>query len=256
MKDMMEIAAVCVFLFGSCIFSFLNVVIYRLPAKMNFVTGRSMCPACGHTLGALDMIPVFGWIFLRGKCRYCGEKISARYPLVELLGGALAVLCLYCYGVNLRAAIVFLFLSVLTVVAFIDIDTMEIPFPLVIAAGVTGLISCFFFPEISPAERAVGMICVSVPLWLITLLVAGAFGGGDIKLMAACGIFLGWKLNLLALFLAVAGGGCYGIWLLAAKKKKKTDHFAFGPFLCSGAAVAVFAGEKILGWYLGFFPGM
>lgn len=252
----MVMAAVCVFLFGSCIFSFLNVVIYRLPAKMDFVTGRSMCPACGHTLGALDMIPVFGWMFLRGRCRYCGEKVSARYPFVEFLGGAFAVMCLYCYGVSARAGIAFLFLCILTVVAFIDMDTMEIPFPLVIAAGITGVASCFFFPEISLFERAVGMACVSVPLWLLTLLVEGAFGGGDIKFMAACGIFLGWKLNLLAFFLAVAGGGCYGIWLLAAKKKKKTDHFAFGPFLCIGAAAAMFAGERILDWYFGFFPGM
>lgn len=252
----MEMAAVCVFLFGSCIFSFLNVVTYRLPAKMDFVTGRSMCPACGHTLGALDMIPVFGWMFLRGRCRYCGEKVSARYPFVEFLGGAFAVMCLYCYGVSARAVIAFLFLCILTVVAFIDMDTMEIPFPLVIAAGITGVASCFFFPEISLFERAVGMACVSVPLWLLTLLVEGAFGGGDIKFMAACGIFLGWKLNLLAFFLAVAGGGCYGIWLLAAKKKKKTDHFAFGPFLCTGAAAAMFAGDRILDWYFGFFPGM
>lgn len=252
----MEMAAVCVFLFGSCIFSFLNVVIYRLPAKMDFVTGRSICPACGHTLGAFDMIPVFGWMFLRGRCRYCGEKVSARYPFVEFLGGAFAVMCLYCYGVSARAVIAFLFLCILTVVAFIDMDTMEIPFPLVLAAGITGVASCFFFPEISLFERAVGMACVSVPLWLLTLLVEGAFGGGDIKFMAACGIFLGWKLNLLAFFLAVAGGGCYGIWLLAAKKKKKTDHFAFGPFLCTGAAAAMFAGERILDWYFGFFPGM
>lgn len=253
---MMGVAAVCAFLFGSCIFSFLNVVIYRLPAKMNVVTGRSMCPACGHRLGALDLIPLLSWLFLRGKCRYCKERISVRYPLVELLGGLLAILCLYCYGANLRAAAAFLFLCVLTVAAFIDIDTMEIPFPLVVAAGITGIVSCFIFPEVSPLERAAGMVCVSVPLWLLTLLVEGAFGGGDIKLMAACGIFLGWKFNLLALFLAVAGGGCYGIWLLAVKKKKKTDHFAFGPFLCTGAAAAMFAGDKILDWYLGFFPGM
>lgn len=252
----MEVTTVCVFLFGSCIFSFLNVVIYRLPAKMDFVRGRSMCPACGHTLGALDMIPVFGWMLLQGKCRYCGAKVSGRYPFVEFLGGVLAVLCLYRYGVSPRAGAAFLFLCILTVVAFVDIDTMEIPFPLVIAAGMSGAISCFFFPEISFLERAVGMVCVSVPLWLLTVLVEGAFGGGDIKLMAACGIFLGWKLNLLALFLAVTGGGCYGIWLLAVRKKKKTDHFAFGPFLCTGAAAAMFAGERILDWYFGFFPGM
>lgn len=251
---MTEILTVLIFILGSCIFSFLNVVIYRLPRKMDFVTGRSMCPSCEHTLGALDMIPVFGWVLLRGKCRYCGAKVSVRYPAVELLGGVLGVLCLYHYGMNPGAVIGFLLLCILTVVSFIDLDTMEIPFPLVVAAALIGAASCPFFPEISLIERGIGMLCVSLPLYLLTVIIPGAFGGGDIKLTAACGIFLGWKLNLLALFLAVMGGGVYGIWLLATKRKGKKDHFAFGPFLCVGIAVAMFAGENILDWYLGFFP--
>ncbi len=251
MTDKIYLAAA--FLLGCCIFSFLNVVIYRLPKKMDFVTGRSACPFCGHALGAPDMVPVLGWVFLGGKCRYCKAGISVRYPLVELAGGIAAVLCSYHFGINPRAIIAFLFLCVLTVVSFVDMDTMEIPFSLVIAAALMGVLSVLFFPEISFAERGIGIFCVSVPLYLLTVAVPGAFGGGDIKLMAACGIFLGWKLNLLALFLGVMGGGIYGFWLLAAKRKKRTDHFAFGPFLCLGMAAALFWGEKILDWYLGFF---
>ena len=241
------------FIIGCSIFSFLNVVIYRLPKKMDFVTGRSICPSCGHRLGALDMIPVFGWALLGGRCRYCKAGISVRYPLVELLGGIVAALCLHFYGANFRAAIVFLFLCILTVVSFIDMDTMEIPFPLVVAAALMGILSALFFPEVSLLERGVGMVCVSVPLYLLTVAVPGAFGGGDIKLTAACGIFLGWKLNLLALFLGVMGGGIYGFWLLATKRKKRTDHFAFGPFLCLGMAGALFWGEKKLDRYIVFF---
>ncbi|MCI9296748.1 MAG: prepilin peptidase [Lachnospiraceae bacterium] len=251
MTDKIYLAAA--FLLGCCIFSFLNVVIYRLPKKMDFVTGRSACPFCGHALGAPDMVPVLGWVFLGGKCRYCKAGISVRYPLVELAGGIAAVLCSYHFGINPRAIIAFLFLCVLTVVSFVDMDTMEIPFSLVIAAALMGVLSVLFFPEISFVERVIGIFCVSVPLYLLTVAVPGAFGGGDIKLMAACGIFLGWKLNLLALFLGVMGGGIYGFWLLAAKRKKRTDHFAFGPFLCLGMAAALFWGEKILDWYLGFF---
>lgn len=251
---MTAILTVFIFIIGSSIFSFLNVVIYRLPRKLDFITGRSMCPSCEHTLGAMDMIPVFGWVFLGGKCRYCGEKISVRYPAVELLGGALGVLCLHYYGMNPRMIVAFAFLCILTVVSLIDLDTMEIPFSLVVAAALTGVLSCLFFPEISLVERGIGILCVSLPLYLLTLLIPGAFGGGDIKLMAACGIFLGWKLNLLSLFFAVMGGGIYGIWLLATKRKGKKDHFAFGPFLCAGIAAAMFAGENILDWYLGFFP--
>lgn len=251
MTDKIYLAAA--FLLGCCIFSFLNVVIYRLPKKMDFVTGRSACPFCGHALGAPDMVPVLGWVFLGGKCRYCKAGISVRYPLVELAGGIAAVLCSYHFGINPRAIIAFLFLCVLTVVSFVDMDTMEIPFSLVIAAALMGVLSVLFFPEISFVERVIGIFCVSGPLYLLTVAVPGAFGGGDIKLMAACGIFLGWKLNLLALFLGVMGGGIYGFWLLAAKRKKRTDHFAFGPFLCLGMAAALFWGEKILDWYLGFF---
>lgn len=251
---MTEILTIPIFILGSCIFSFLNVVIYRLPRKMDFVTGRSMCPSCGHVLGAVDMIPVFGWVLVRGRCRYCREKVSIRYPAVELLGGVLGVLCLWHYGPNFRALVVFLFLCILTVVSFVDLDTMEIPFSLVLAAAIVGLISCFFFPEISLPERGIGALCVSLPLYLLTVAVPGAFGGGDIKLTAACGIFLGWKLNLMALFLAVMGGGLYGMWLLATKKKGRKDHFAFGPFLCAGMAAAMFVGEDIWNWYLGFFP--
>lgn len=251
---MTGILTVLIFILGSSIFSFLNVVIYRLPRKLDFVTGRSMCPSCGHTLGALDMIPVFGWALLRGKCRYCGAKISPRYPAVELLGGALAVLCLHVYGISFRGPVVFIFLCILTVVSFVDIDTMEIPFSLVTAAAIVGVLSCPFFPEISLIERGIGIFCVSLPLFLLTVLVPGAFGGGDIKLTAACGIFLGWKLSLMALFFAVTGGGIYGIWLLVTKRKGKKDHFAFGPFLCAGMALALFAGETVWNWYLGFFP--
>lgn len=251
---MTAILTIFIFILGSCIFSFLNVVIYRLPRKLNFITGRSMCTSCGHTLGFFDMIPVIGWVFLRGKCRYCKERVSARYPAVELLGGMLGVLCLYQYGITVRAAIAFVFLCILTVVSFVDADTMEIPFSLVLSAAFVGILSCLFFPEIPLLERLFGVICVSLPLFLLTVAVPGAFGGGDIKLTAACGIFLGWKFNMLSLFLAVMGGGAYGFWLLATKKKGKKDHFAFGPFLCAGMAAAMFVGEGLMDWYLGFFP--
>lgn len=244
---------ILVFLMGAAIFSFLNVVIYRVPKKMDFVRGRSACPDCGHQLGALDMIPVFGWIFLGGKCRYCKEKISPRYTLVELLGGILAVGSAAIYGWSLQAVVVFAFFAVLTVVTFVDIDTMEIPNGFVIAALLIGVVSIFAFSEISLLERAIGIISVSVPLLLITMAIPGAFGGGDIKLMAACGVFLGWKLSLIALFLAILTGGIYGMILLAGRKKGRKDHFAFGPFLCIGMTVSFLVGEQLLSWYLGIW---
>lgn len=248
-----------IFLVGASVFSFLNVLAYRLPRGMNFLTGRSVCPECGEELRWYQMVPVASYLILGGKCGFCRCRIPFRYLASELLGGALAVLTALCFGwelsvmAMLRGLAVFAFLGVLYAVALIDGDTMEIPNGLVIAAGILGLIACLLFPEPALWERAVGVLSVSLPLLLISLAVEGAFGGGDIKLMAACGLFLGWKLNLVALFFALMGGGAYGVYLLAAKKKGRKDHFAFGPFLCAGAALSLFLGERVLSWYLGFF---
>lgn len=245
-----------VFAAGASLFSFLNVIIYRLPRKMSFVQGRSHCPHCGATLRWYDMVPVLNWFYLRGRCRNCRAPISFRYPAVELLGGVLALLCLHRYGWTAALAPVFLLLAVLTAVAFIDADTMEIPNGLVLAVLV--LAAADFVCRMGPSltERLIGFLCVSVPMLLLTLAIPGAFGGGDIKLMAAAGAFLGWRLCLLAAFLAIVAGGAYGIYLLAAKKKGKKEHFAFGPFLCVGIAAALFWGDELLDWYLNSYSSL
>ena len=198
------------------------------------------------------MFPILNWVFLRGKCRFCKSPISLRYPMVELLGGVFAILAVRQYGWSLQSVLIFAFLCILTVTAFVDYDTMEIPNGFVIAALISGIAAIFLFPQISLLSRLTGFLCVSLPMLLITFLIPGAFGGGDIKLMAACGLFLGWQLTLLSFFLAVLGGGAYGGWLLITKKKGRKEHFAFGPFLCAGMAAAVFIGTPIINWYAGF----
>lgn len=247
------ILGILLFFFGASIFSFLNVVIYRLPKKQSFVTGRSMCPGCGHVLRGRDMVPVLNWFYLRGKCRDCGARISIRYPLVETLGGVCALLCTEHFGLNIQAVITFALLCFITVIAFIDKDTMEIPNGLSLAIALLGIVSIWIFPQVTILQRVIGAFCVSVPLLALTLIIPGGFGGGDIKLMAAAGIFLGWKLNLLALFIGILIGGSYGIWLLAVKHADKKSHFAFGPCLCIGIGTAWFWGEWALNWYLGLF---
>lgn len=242
-----------IFAIGACIFSFLNVMIYRIPRKMSFVRGRSVCPSCSHTLGAADLVPVFSYLFLRGRCRYCKEKIGMRDTLVELLGGALALVCAAVYREQpAAAATVFVFFSILTVTAFIDMDTMEIPDFCWIAILPLAVVSYFTMPGVSVAARLIGLVCVSVPMLLLALLIPGAFGGGDIKLTAACGAFLGWRLMAASAVLAVLAGGLWGIYLLAAKKKGRRDHFAFGPFLCTGMLFGLLFGERLIDWYLQF----
>lgn len=246
--------AALIFITGSCIFSFLNVVIYRVPRNMDFVKGRSICPSCNHELGALDLIPVVSYVVLGGKCRYCGTKIGARDTFVELFGGGTALLCAAFYKEELPAALtVFAFFCILTVVALIDIDTMEIPDGTWIGIFILAGISLFTMPGQTLVSRLIGLFCVSGPMLLLAVVIPGAFGGGDIRLMAACGAFLGWKLTLVSAALAILAGGGWGIYLLAAKQKTRKEHFAFGPFLCMGMAVSLLWGERLIEWYLGFF---
>lgn len=146
---------------------------------------------------------------------------------------------------------IIVFLLILFLITAIDSITMEIPNSFVGLVLILGFISIFTISEPSLPSRILGMFVVSVPLLLITLLVPGAFGGGDIKLMAACGLFLGTKLTLLSFAFAVLTGGLYGIWLLVMKKKSGKEHFAFGPFLCLGMAVALFIGDRVWDWYAG-----
>lgn len=179
------------------------------------------------------------------------EGVHKRYIANAMLGGILASFTTWNY-INISTVLtILLFLALLSIISSVDIATMEIPNTFVIAALVLGIISIFTMPGTSLPSRILGMFVVSVPLLLITLLIPGAFGGGDIKLMAACGLFLGTKLTLLSFAFAVLTGGLYGIWLLVMKKKRGKEHFAFGPFLCLGMAAALFIGDKVWHWYVG-----
>ena len=171
---------------------------------------------------------------------------------------ATAEISLLCFGgwngywheINLCVVTVFSLLTLLLIIAQIDQQTMEIPNGLVIACIVPAAMAVFAFPDVTLTERLIGFFSVSLPLFAITLAVPGAFGGGDIKLMAVIGFFLGWKMSLTAFMLAVFSGGIYGIGLLLSKKKGAKEHFAFGPFLCAGTALTLFVGEGLLSWYL------
>ena len=252
------------FLLGAALFSFMNVVAWRLPRNMDPLKGRSICPRCGRTLDAPDLVPVFSWLFLRGRCRHCGAHIPARYLLVEVLGGVLALGCTRQYGAALAlpdglfgmswaALLALAVCGILLSIALIDAETQTIPDRLNFALAVCGVAGT----ALSPAGwrgHIIGAVCVSVPMFLLCLAIDGAFGGGDIKLMAAAGLFLGWQNTLLAMFFGILGGGVYGMYLLAAKKADKKDHFAFGPFLCVGIVLAMLFGEPVLGWYCQVSP--
>lgn len=241
---------ILIFMVGASIFSILNIVIYRVPRHLYFANARSMCPHCGKVLHGWDLVPVLSWIYLKGKCQYCKAPIPLRYPLVELLGGVAAILCIEKYGFTMQSIVVFAFLCMLTVIAFVDQDRMKIPNGFVVAILVIAIASIFLIGELGIMERIIGFFVISVPLLLITLTISGAFGGGDIKLMAAAGLFMGWKLLVVGFFCALLSGSGYGIFLLVFRKKGRKAHFAFGPFLCIGMAIALFMGNELIQCYM------
>lgn len=176
----------------------------------------------------------------------------AENRMVSLAGGILALVITGYYGMSMAALTLFLVSAVLVMITVIDAYTQTIPPVLNIILGALGLVSILTMPGISVAERVIGFFCISVPMFLIVLLVPGGFGGGDIKMMAASGILLGWKGNLAAFFIGLIIGGVYGAFLLISGKKGRKEHFAFGPCLSIGIFVSAYAGigMRIVNQYL------
>lgn len=246
------------FFFGACIFSFLNVVVDRLPREESVVQGRSHCNGCGKMLTGWELIPCVSFLALGGKCKSCKGKIPVRDFWSELFGGAAFVGCGLLYGcgslgiLSLKGAVIFTYLGILLVVALIDQDTQIIydRFHLMILVLAVG--SMVLFPELSVGSRLLGAVIIALPMLLLTLAIPGAFGGGDIKLMAVSGLFLGAASTVCAMFLAILTGGGYAAVMLKTGKLGKKDHFAFGPFLALGLAAAALWGEQIVSWYVQF----
>lgn len=246
------------FAMGACVFSFFNVVICRLPAGESVSKGRSHCPSCGKVLTAKELIPCVSYLWQRGKCRGCGEKISGRYFIIELAGGFFFVFCGAHFGygewgiISLRGLLAFAYLGILTMVAFIDWDTKIIYDRFHIGIGLLGIVSLWLFPEQRLTERLIGAAVIALPMLILALMVEGAFGGGDIKLMAVSGFLLGWRRMAAAMFIALLAGGGYCILMLARGKVARRDSFAFGPFLALGLGIGFFWGEELMAWYLSF----
>ncbi len=240
------------FLIGACLFSFLTVVAERLPRKESIVKGRSHCTDCGHVLSPGELIPCLSWLLLRGRCKSCGAKIPLRCLVMELLGGAGAMACFLRFeGEPLKALLIMAALSILAVVALMDMDTMEIWDRFILMLLVCGIAAFAVFLETGWLSRLIGCVVISLPMLLLALFVPGGFGGGDIKLMFAAGLLLGWRNTLCAAFIAILAGGAYGAWLLISKRAGRKEQFAFGPFLCAGIAAALLWGDAIVGWYTG-----
>lgn len=243
---------IVVFMYGIVIGSFLNVLIYRIPLKENIATQRSHCMSCGYQLKWYDLVPLVSYIMLRGRCRKCKKKISIQYPLVELANGLGYVLIVSGTGLNLLSILFCLCFSILIVISVIDIRTYEIPFSLNVAIGILGIIRCIIDYD-NLLNYIIGFFAVSVPLLLLAILTKGrGMGGGDIKLMAAAGLLLGWKNIILALALGSIAGSIIHIALMRIKKSEERV-LAFGPYLSIGIFIAMLYGDQLISWYLNFF---
>lgn len=246
---MLFLTAAFVFTLGLLIGSFLNVCIYRIPEKISVAKGFSFCPTCKNRIQPYDLIPVVSYLFLKGSCRYCKTHISAKYPIVEFLTGVLFLLVFYEYGLTPLAGLVAVLVSVLLVVTFIDLKYQIIPDGLVLIIFAAGIPTAFL-SGLSPWEHVIGFFAVSVLLLIIAFLSNGGMGGGDIKLMAAAGLFLGWKLIVLSLMIASIFGAIISIGLLVLKKADRKSMVPFGPFLSLGIIISALYGNYIIAWYL------
>ena len=242
---------IIVFVYGIVIGSFVNVLICRLPEHENIATERSHCMSCGHKLRWYDLVPLFSWLFLRGKCRYCGARISAQYPIVEAVNGFGYVLILFANGISLSSILYMLCFSILTAIAVIDWRTYEIPVGLniaILALGVAGTIADYR----NVWYHLIGMVSVSGFLLLLYIVTRGrGIGGGDIKLMGAAGLLLGWKHIIFALVIGCVIGSVIHIILMKVKGKDRV--LAFGPYLAVGLFAVMIWGSQMIDWYAGLF---
>lgn len=246
------------FIFGTVIGSFLNVCIYRIPAKISIVSPRSRCGNCGHTLSWFELIPIISWMFLKGKCKNCRTKISFRYTFVEFLQGVIFLLTYLRFGITPLTLILWFFFSILTVVFFIDLDYKIIPNQVVIFGLISGLIPVVYhllssYPLYESSSKLAPILGLVIPTLLmfsflfgsILILKKSGLGMGDVKIYAVIGLFIGWKLSLLSIWIAFFLGGLFGlIWIFVFKKSSK-DYIPFAPFIVIGTFVAVFFGSPI-----------
>ncbi len=246
-----------VFIFGITIGSFLNVCIIRIPDKKSIIAVPSHCMNCNYRLKWYDLVPLASWLILKGKCRKCGQPISKQYPIIEAVNGIAWVLIFIIRGFkydlvyDVTTVCYLALFSALLVLSVIDFRTYEIPLGCNIFILAVGLIH-LFVDYSNWLQYVIGLTAVSLFLYIIYVVSKGrAIGGGDVKLMAVCGLLLGWKLSVVAFILGCVLGSVIHI---ARMKISGKDHMlAMGPYLSMGVMIAALWGDKILSWYLGMY---
>ena len=237
-----------IFLYGIVIGSFLNVCIYRIPLGESIAKERSHCMSCGYQLRWYDLVPLFSWLALRGKCRKCKAPISPQYPMIEGANGLLYVLIFAVHGFNLVSGLYCLMASALLALSVIDFRTYEIPFGFNVFIGILGLVRLVTDPG-NWSDYVLGFLAISVVLLLLLVVSGGrAIGGGDVKLMASAGLLVGWKLIILAFLIGCILGSV--IHIIRMKVSQAERVLAMGPYLSAGILIAALWGNQFLNWYI------
>jgi leader peptidase (prepilin peptidase)/N-methyltransferase len=236
---------------GAAIGSFLNVLICRMPEGLSIVSPPSRCPKCEQAVRFYDNIPVVSYIILKGRCRDCHEKISPRYPLVELLTAGMSVLIFWKFGFSLQYLFVFVFCCSLIVITFIDLDHQIIPDIITLPGIPLFSLIAVFFMGVPWLEVILGVLIGGGCLYVVAVgyeLITGreGMGGGDIKLLAMLGGFLGWKSIFFIVFVSSFLGALVGIGVMIARGKDMKYAVPFGPFLSMAAVAYIFVGNAVM----------
>lgn len=250
----------CSGFFGAVVGSFLNVCIYRLPRGESVAWPGSHCPSCTHAIAWYDNIPILSYVALVGRCRHCGVRIPLQYPAVEILNGLGYVGVLWFFGLTWSTVVYWALYSSLLVVAGTDLSHKIIPNAITFPGIVLGLISAGTILPLGLVNGIIGLLVGGGILWLLAwaspyLFGKEGMGGGDIKLLAMIGAFLGWKPAVMTIMLGSFLGSVVGVTLIASKVIRREDYIPFGPFLVCGALVSLFFGQSLLDWYQGLLAG-
>jgi len=242
-------------IFGAMVGSFLNVCIYRLPKEESIIWPRSHCPTCKKTIKFYDNIPLISYLLLRGRCRYCKGPISLQYPLVEGITALSSLFLFMKFGTTLSYLFYFAFVAALIVITVIDLYHQIIPDGISLPGIGVGLLTSLVLPQITFFNSLTGVLLGGGSLFLVATLYEWIFkregmGGGDVKLLAMIGAFLGWKAVILTILLSSLIGSITGILIMILRGKDFKYAIPFGPFLSLGAVIALFYGENLIRWYL------
>ncbi|MEG2985231.1 MAG: prepilin peptidase [Peptostreptococcaceae bacterium] len=249
------------FVMGAIFGSFYNVCIYRIPEKQSIVSPPSHCYNCNTRLKYIDLVPIISWIFLKGKCRYCEAKVSSRYAIVEFLTAILFSLIYISFGYEIKTLYYMFLVSLLIIITFIDIDHYIIPDNLILIGSIVAIIVNLLGYGVPLIDGLKGALFAGGGVLVVTLTLEyivkkEVMGGGDVKLYAMIGLFLGTKLALLTIVISIYIGALYGIIFIIYNKVKKqgfSSTIPFGPFISIAAVISIFYGNQIIQFYLKTF---